>query len=110
MTGQPANRTGRIDVQFHFSPPFYTDLIKATSYIGTDRWSADAALAYMDANHVAVGVMSVSTPRAPSATLSSAATLSGCSRSSPGHPSPVPGPSPASGNRAFPATSGSRPE
>jgi predicted TIM-barrel fold metal-dependent hydrolase len=62
MTGQPANRTGRIDVQFHFSPPFYTDLIKATSYIGTDRWSADAALAYMDANHVAAGVMSVSTP------------------------------------------------
>jgi hypothetical protein len=49
-------------VQFHFSPPFYTDLIKATSFIGTDRWSVPAALAYLDANSVAAGVMSVSSP------------------------------------------------
>lgn len=52
----------RIDVQFHFSPTFYTELFTGTAYITTDRWSVANALAYMDANGVAVGVMSVSTP------------------------------------------------
>lgn len=56
------NGQNRIDVQFHFSPPFYTALVKATPHIWTDRWSPEAALAYMDANNVAVGVLSVSTP------------------------------------------------
>jgi predicted TIM-barrel fold metal-dependent hydrolase len=53
---------GRVDVQFHFSPSFYTDLLKGTSVITTDRWSVENALVYMDANDVAAGVMSVSTP------------------------------------------------
>jgi predicted TIM-barrel fold metal-dependent hydrolase len=62
MNATPAARAARIDVQFHFSPPFYTELMKATSFIWTDRWSVENAIAYMDANGVAAGVMSVSTP------------------------------------------------
>lgn len=53
---------GRVDVQFHFSPPYYTEMVKAAKHVWTDRWSTAAALAYMDKNHVAVGVISVSTP------------------------------------------------
>lgn len=54
--------SGRVDVQFHFSPPFYTDLVRRTPHIWTDRWSTEAALAYLDGNGVAAGVLSVSTP------------------------------------------------
>ena len=62
MTEQSPASAGRIDVQFHFSPAFYTEMVKKTSDIATDRWSVENALAYMDQNHVAAGVMSVSTP------------------------------------------------
>jgi predicted TIM-barrel fold metal-dependent hydrolase len=55
-------KTGRIDVQFHFSPTFYTEMVKKTKHPWTDRWSVEAALAYMENNSVAAGVMSVSTP------------------------------------------------
>jgi hypothetical protein len=60
MTDRPESR--RIDVQFHFSPAFYTDLLRDTSFITTDRWSVENALAYMDSHGIAAGVMSVSTP------------------------------------------------
>jgi len=60
--GVSSQSAGRIDVQFHFSPAFYTDMVKQTKHITTDRWSVEAALAYMDKNHVAAGIMSVSTP------------------------------------------------
>jgi predicted TIM-barrel fold metal-dependent hydrolase len=53
---------GRIDVQFHFSPAFYTERVQQASHITTDRWSVEAALHYMDTHRVAAGVMSVSTP------------------------------------------------
>jgi predicted TIM-barrel fold metal-dependent hydrolase len=62
MKTTSAARPARIDVQFHFSPPFYKELIAKTSFIWTDRWSVKNAIAYMDANGVAAGVMSVSTP------------------------------------------------
>jgi 6-methylsalicylate decarboxylase len=61
MSGQRS--AGRIDVQFHFSPAFYTQMVKATGkYITTNRWSVENALGYMDANHVSAGILSVSTP------------------------------------------------
>jgi predicted TIM-barrel fold metal-dependent hydrolase len=62
MTLNPQPSAGRIDVQFHFSPAFYTDMVKQTTHISTDRWGVENALAYMDKNHVAAGVLSVSTP------------------------------------------------
>ena len=62
VTDQTQMAAGRIDVQFHFSPGFYTDSVKRTTHITTERWSVDAALAYMDENRVAAGVMSVSAP------------------------------------------------
>ena len=53
-----AKGTGRIDVQFHFAPKFYTDKVKEPgSFITTDRWGEAAALDYMGANKVAAGVM-----------------------------------------------------
>ena len=59
----PKKSAGRIDVQFHFSPQFYTDRVKqAHGYITTDGWSVPNALAYMEKNQVAVGILSVSTP------------------------------------------------
>lgn len=63
VTAQAAQRAaGRVDVQFHYSPPFYTEMVKAAKHVWTDRWSTQAALAYMDKHKVAVGMMSVSTP------------------------------------------------
>jgi predicted TIM-barrel fold metal-dependent hydrolase len=59
---ESTQRDGRIDVQFHFSPPFYTQMVKQTTEPATDRWSVEAALAYMDANDIAAGILSVSTP------------------------------------------------
>lgn len=62
MPGPPVS-AGRIDVQFHFSPAFYTQMVKATKkHITTDRWNVENALAYMDKNHVSAGILSVSTP------------------------------------------------
>ncbi|BBX47206.1 amidohydrolase family protein [Mycobacterium cookii] len=59
----PTERLGRIDVQFHFSPAFYTERVRQSGgHITTDRWSVEAALDYMHRYRVAVGVMSVSTP------------------------------------------------
>lgn len=61
--GKTKKSAGRVDVQFHFSPDFYTARVKqAGGYITTGRWSVPNALAYMEKNHVAVGIMSVSTP------------------------------------------------
>ena len=55
--------TARIDVQFHYSPAFYTAMVAATGrHITTDRWSVAAAHAYMDRHAVATGILSVSTP------------------------------------------------
>lgn len=54
---------GRIDVQFHFAPAFYTKRVKDHGgHITTDRWSTEAALEYMATYGVAAAVMSVSTP------------------------------------------------
>jgi predicted TIM-barrel fold metal-dependent hydrolase len=55
--------TKRVDVQFHFSPDFYTELVKQNGkYITTDRWSVKNALKYMDNNNIGTGILSVSTP------------------------------------------------
>jgi predicted TIM-barrel fold metal-dependent hydrolase len=57
------NPTQRVDVQFHFSPEFYTELVKKEGkYITTDRWSVQGALDYMDRCNIGMGIMSVSTP------------------------------------------------
>jgi predicted TIM-barrel fold metal-dependent hydrolase len=58
----PIRPGGRIDVQFHFSPAFYTERVKQAGHFTSDRWSVGAALEYMDTYGVAAGVMSVSTP------------------------------------------------
>ena len=53
----------RVDVQFHYSPDFYTELVKKQGkYITTDRWSVQSALDYMDRCNIGTGIMSVSTP------------------------------------------------
>lgn len=62
MSKDRSSKGGRIDVQFHFSPQFYTEAVKQTKHLATERWSVEAALAYMDANDVAAGILSVSTP------------------------------------------------
>jgi hypothetical protein len=36
---------GRNDVQFHFSPVFYTKMVKWTKHFTSDRWGVEAALA-----------------------------------------------------------------
>jgi hypothetical protein len=57
------NTTQRVDVQFHFSPDFYTGLVKKTGkYITTGRWSVQGALDYMDRCNIGAGMLSVSTP------------------------------------------------
>jgi 6-methylsalicylate decarboxylase len=62
MTQAPS--TGRIDVQFHFSPDFYTDAVEQSGggHIVTHGWSVPNALEYMEKFNVAAGIMSVSTP------------------------------------------------
>ena len=56
--------TGRIDVQFHFSPDFYTDLVEQSGggHIVTRGWSVPNALEYFEKYNVAAGILSVSTP------------------------------------------------
>ena len=62
-SAQTQSSSGRVDVQFHFAPKFYTDIVKKSgSFITTDRWGEQAALDYMGANKIGAGVMSVSTP------------------------------------------------
>ena len=57
------NPAKRVDVQFHYSPDFYTALVKKEGkYITTDRWSVQAALDYMNRCNIGTGIMSVSTP------------------------------------------------
>lgn len=59
----PKKSAGRVDVQFHYAPKFYTDRVKEVGgHITTDAWSVPAALDYMDRYQVATGIMSVSTP------------------------------------------------
>jgi 6-methylsalicylate decarboxylase len=62
MTQAPL--TGRIDVQFHYSPDFYTDAVEKSGggHITTRGWSVSNALEYMEKFNVAAGIMSVSTP------------------------------------------------
>lgn len=58
--------TGRIDTHLHLVPPMYRrwldDLGLGAGGVPTPDWSTAGALATMDEQHVAAGVLSVSTP------------------------------------------------
>jgi 6-methylsalicylate decarboxylase len=60
----PANGAGRIDVHQHFLPQeFLAALARhGMSAWAPATWSADGALAMMDENEIAVGILSLSTP------------------------------------------------
>lgn len=62
------NKPARIDVHQHVIPPAYAKTLQDRGIrpggIDLPAWSRDGALKMMDANHIATGILSVSTPGA----------------------------------------------
>lgn len=60
---QSASGASRVDVQFHFIPSFYADLLKEHGHRGSAiGWCVESALDYMDSYGVGVGMMSITAP------------------------------------------------
>lgn len=55
--------TSRVDVQFHFVPPFYAELLHEHGHPASGiAWSVESALDYMDQYDIRTGVMSITAP------------------------------------------------